>query len=117
MLFLKPTFVLLGGLFFGSTLAHDETFEELVAREQHTENARRELAACQHELFARDDLHERRMAKRDAFIDAYALENGITRRDTPFAKRDIDLSERAVSCKHEFKILYPTRFSLLEFNL
>ncbi|KAH8148960.1 uncharacterized protein LAJ45_06935 [Morchella importuna] len=96
MLFLKPTFLLLGSLFFSATLGHDETFEQLVAREKHVEAARRDLESCAHKLRARDDMNSRKMQKREAWINEFVEKRGITRRSAPFTKRQT--SSAAVSC-------------------
>ncbi|KAI5808028.1 Intradiol ring-cleavage dioxygenase [Peziza echinospora] len=71
-------------------LAHQDTYEEIVARDLHTIKARSALEGCKRNLIENEELHQRRLAKREEFVSQFVRERGIKRRNKlPYTKRDI----------------------------
>lgn len=94
MLF-SSIFVLATSL-ISAVVAHPH--DDSVQTKRHISKAIRSLEACQGKLLANRDLHEKRTANRESWINAHAAKRGITRRS--ITKRDglADLMSRQVSC-------------------
>jgi len=70
--------------------AHDDTYDEVAAREIHTLKARDALSKCQENFLNNRELHAIRLRKREELVSRFVAENNIQRRNTtPYHRRGI----------------------------
>lgn len=83
-----------------AAVAHpaDESVQALAAAKRHTDNAIRSFEACQNKLLRNRELHDRRFAKRKAWINEHAERRGVRRRSVAKRGAGLDLEERQASC-------------------
>lgn len=94
--------LVIGASLFGAVLAHpaDESAEAIKATNEHVAVSIRSLESCQGKLLRNRDLHNSRLERREAWINAEVERRGIQRRSPSFTKRSeiSHIFERQVSC-------------------
>lgn len=81
---------------FASGHAADETLDARAASQYYSELAVRSLVSCQDKLLKNHELHDNRLAKREAWINEHVERHGIERRSV--ARQSLALEERQVDC-------------------